>query len=157
VIDNNSTDDTARRGRLVHGVDPVAPHVVETRQGLDHGRNRAIEEASGEVIVLVDDDVLVGARLALPAGRPILLGRAHSIGVVGGEVVPVFPEGIPDWLEGSHGPLAFRADPGPLPPGQAPMGANFAFPKWAFERFGMFDTPAGPPGREPLRGRATAR
>jgi hypothetical protein len=54
--------------------------------------------------------------------------------------MPVFPDGIPTWLEGSHRPLQFRSDPGPLPPNQAPVGANLAFPKWAFVRFGMFDT-----------------
>jgi hypothetical protein len=59
---------------------------------------------------------------------------------VGGEVVPVFPDGLPKWLMGSHRPLAFRTTPGPLPADQAPMGANFAFPKWVFEKFGKFDT-----------------
>jgi glycosyltransferase involved in cell wall biosynthesis len=140
VVDNNSTDDTADVVASFHGAVPAPRRVVETRQGLDHGRNRAVAESRGDILVLADDDVLVGADWLRALVGPIAGDGGRTIGVVGGEVVPVFPEGIPDWLEGSHGPLAFRADPGPLPPGQAPMGANFAFPKWAFERFGMFDT-----------------
>jgi len=140
VIDNNSTDDT---GEVVasFGVSMPAPrHVVETKQGLDHGRNRAIAEAQGDFIVLVDDDILVEPDWLSQLVAPFSSKSAHRIGVVGGEVAPVFPDGVPAWLEGSHRPLEFRADPGPLPPGQAPMGANFAFPKWVFMRFGSFDT-----------------
>jgi GT2 family glycosyltransferase len=140
VVDNNSTDDT-RDIVLSFAAEVPAPRlVVETRQGLDHGRNRAIDEAKGDVIVLADDDILVGPDWLAQMVAPFGSDDAHRIGVVGGEVVPVFPDGVPPWLEKAHRPLGFRRDPGPLPPGQAPMGANFAFPRWAFERFGKFDT-----------------
>jgi hypothetical protein len=119
---------------------PTPRRIVETRQGLDFGRNRAIEEAKGDFIVLVDDDILVEPDWLAQLVAPFSSESAHRIGVVGGEVVPVFPDGVPGWLEGAHRPLGFRSDPGPLPAGQAPMGANFAFPKWVFVRFGAFDT-----------------
>lgn len=140
VVDNNSTDDTREVVSSFALSLPAPRHIVEARQGLDHGRNRAIAEARGDFIVLVDDDILVEPDWLAQMVAPFSSESAHRIGVVGGEVVPVFPEGVPAWLEGSHKPLAFRADPGPLPPGQAPMGANFAFPKWVFVRFGKFDT-----------------
>jgi glycosyltransferase involved in cell wall biosynthesis len=140
VVDNNSTDDTKDAVASFH-LEAQAPRlVVETRQGLDHGRNRAIEEARGEVLVLADDDILVGPDWLAQLVAPFASDSAHRIGVVGGEVVPVFPDGVPAWLAGAHRPLAFRREPGPLPPGQAPMGANFAFPRWVFERLGRFDT-----------------
>jgi len=140
VVDNNSSDDTRDVVASFTISMPVPRHIVEMRQGLDHGRNRAIAEARGDVIVLVDDDILVGPDWLEQMVAPFSCESSHRIGVVGGEVVPVFPDGMPAWLEGSHRPLAFRAEPGPLPPGQAPMGANFAFPKWVFVRFGKFDT-----------------
>jgi glucosyl-dolichyl phosphate glucuronosyltransferase len=140
VIDNNSTDDTPAVVSSFITANPAPRRVVELQQGLDHGRNRAIAEAQGDIIVLADDDILVEPDWLAKLVAPFSSENAHSIGVVGGEVVPVFPDGLPAWLEGSHGPLAFRADPGPLKPGQAPMGANFAFPKWIFQRFGLFDT-----------------
>jgi glucosyl-dolichyl phosphate glucuronosyltransferase len=140
VVDNNSTDDTGEVVASFAFSNPSPRHILETKQGLDHGRNRAIEEARGDLVVLADDDILVGPDWLTQLVAPFSSENAHRIGVVGGEVVPVFPDGVPAWLEGSHRPLGFRHDPGPLPPGQAPMGANFAFPKWVFVRFGMFDT-----------------
>jgi glycosyltransferase involved in cell wall biosynthesis len=140
VIDNNSTDDTRDVVASFLAAMPSPRWILEERAGLDHGRNRAIDEAKGDVIALVDDDILMEpdwlAQLVAPfSGQP-----PPPVGVVGGEVVPIFPDGIPDWLKGTHRPLRFRKDPGPLPPGQSPMGANFAFPRWVFERFGRFDT-----------------
>jgi glucosyl-dolichyl phosphate glucuronosyltransferase len=140
VIDNNSKDDTKEVVSSFFSAGTPPRLVVETKQGLDHGRNRAIDEARGEILVLADDDILVEPDWLSELVAPFSSDNAHKVGVVGGEVVPVFPDGVPPWLEGAHRPLAFRSDPGPLPPGQAPMGANFAFPRWAFAQFGKFDT-----------------
>jgi glycosyltransferase involved in cell wall biosynthesis len=140
VVDNNSTDDTGDVVASFMASSPPPRRIVETRPGLDHGRNRAIDEARGEIIALVDDDIIVEPDWLSQLAAPFASQSSHSIGVVGGEVVPVFPDGLPRWLEGAHRPLAFRATAGPLPANQAPMGANFAFPRWVFERFGRFDT-----------------
>ncbi|HEY1765289.1 MAG TPA: glycosyltransferase [Opitutaceae bacterium] len=140
VIDNNSTDDSRDVIGSFATALPTPRRIAEMRQGLDFGRNRAIEEAKGELIVLVDDDVIVEPDWLSQLVAPFSSESAHKIGVVGGEVVPVFPDGLPAWLEGAHRPLGFRPDPGPLSSVQAPMGANFAFPKWVFVSFGMFDT-----------------
>jgi glycosyltransferase involved in cell wall biosynthesis len=140
VVDNNSTDGTADVVASFSGSEAPPRRIVETRQGLDHGRNRAIAEARGDVVVLADDDILMQPDWLSQLVGPIESDKARAIGVVGGEVVPVFPDGLPPWLEGAHGPLGFRGDAGPLAPGQAPMGANFAFPKWVFGRVGAFKT-----------------
>jgi glucosyl-dolichyl phosphate glucuronosyltransferase len=140
VIDNNSTDDTAAVVAAFASQNPAPRHVIETEQGLDHGRNRAIEEARGELLVLIDDDVLMGPDWLNQLTAPFSPQDSGRIGVVGGEVIPIFPDGLPDWLRGAHRPLAFRADAGPLPPGQSPMGANFAFPRSVFARLGKFNT-----------------
>jgi len=140
VIDNNSTDDTRDVVASFVTAMPAPRRIAETRQGLDFGRNRAVEEARGDLIVLVDDDVLVEPDWLAQLVAPFSSESAHRIGVVGGEVTPVFPDGLPAWQEGAHRPLGFRNDTGPLPPNQAPVGANFAFPKWVFVRFGSFDT-----------------
>jgi glycosyltransferase involved in cell wall biosynthesis len=140
VVDNASTDDTRDVVAAFMGATPPPRRILETLPGLDHGRNRAVAEARGEILALVDDDIVMEPDWLSQLVAPFSSPDAHSIGVVGGEVVPVFPDGIPAWLEGAHRPLGFRTDPGPLPPEQAPMGANFAFPKWVFARFGRFDT-----------------
>lgn len=140
VVDNNSKDNTQDVVSSFTSAGTPPRLIVETRQGLDHGRNRAIDEAKGEILVLADDDILVEPDWLSEMVAPFSSDDAHRIGVIGGEVVPVFPDGVPPWLEAAHRPLAFRTDTGPLHPSQAPMGANFAFPKWVFARFGKFDT-----------------
>ena len=140
VVDNNSTDDTRAVVAEFAGADPAPRHVLETQQGLDHARNRALTEARGEIIVFADDDILMRPDWLAQLAAPLLADSARRIGAVGGEVIPVFPDGRPDWVTPWHGPLAFRADAGPLESRHSPMGTNVAFPRWVFERLGSFHT-----------------
>jgi glycosyltransferase involved in cell wall biosynthesis len=141
VIDNNSTDHTRAVVAEFAGAHPAPRYLRETQQGLDYARNRAIAEARGEIIIFGDDDILVRpdwlAQMAVPL---IADASSQRIGAVGGEVIPVFPDGLPEWVREWHAPLAFRADTGPLDPRHCPMGANMAFPAWVFEKLGRFHT-----------------
>jgi len=138
VIDNNCRDGTPAVVDGFASAQPALRRVFEPQQGLNHARNRAIAEARGDIIVLADDDVLVQPDWLVQLTVPLLADRAGRIGAVGGEVVPVFPDGLPAWVEAWHAPLGFRTDTGPLPADQIPMGANIAFPKSTFERVGGF-------------------
>jgi len=159
VIDNNSPDNTrevvaefevgadseATTSRSKKGAAPLR-YIHEPSQGLGHARNRAIAEARGDIIVLPDDDILMEPDWLRTLCAPLIAewreGR-RSIGCVAGEVVPVFPDGLPDWIREWHGPQGFRSaeeGAGPLPKTAYPMGANFAFPRWAFEHLGVFST-----------------
>lgn len=140
VIDNNSTDHTRAVVEEFASGRPAPRYVVEKQQGLDYGRNRAIAEARGEIIVFADDDILVQPDWLAQMAVPLMADHEGKIGAVGGEVIPVFPDGLPDWVREWHAPLAFRPDAGPLPPRHSPMGANLAFPKWIFEKLGPFHT-----------------
>lgn len=63
VVDNNSTDDTAAVCATFAGVARIPFRCVkETAQGLSHARNRGVAEATGDVVIFTDDDVLVNAR-----------------------------------------------------------------------------------------------
>jgi glycosyltransferase involved in cell wall biosynthesis len=140
VIDNNSTDHTrAVVAEFAQG-QPAPRYISETRQGLDYARNRAIGEARGEIIVFGDDDILVRPDWLAQIAVPLLADHQQRIGAVGGEVIPVFPDGLPDWVREWHAPLAFRPDAGPLNAQHSPMGANLAFPKWVFDQLGQFHT-----------------
>jgi glycosyltransferase involved in cell wall biosynthesis len=140
VVDNNSSDGTRAVVAAAAGSAPAPRHILEEKQGLDHARNRAIAEARGEIILFGDDDILVRPDWISQMIAPFAREGAERIGAVGGEVVPVFPDGLPAWLRDAHRPLGFRADAGPLPPHQSPMGANLAFPRTVFERHGLFHT-----------------
>ena len=140
VIDNNSRDHTAAVVAEFAHAHPAPCYLLETKQGLDHARNRAIAEARGEIIVFADDDILVQPDWLAQVAAPLLADGSRRIGAVGGEVIPVFPDGLPAWVAEWHAPLAFRADTGPLEAKHSPMGANLAFPKWVFEQLGPFHT-----------------
>lgn len=140
VVDNNSADDTRAAVAEFAGGPHVPRLVLETAQGLDHARNCGLAEASGEILLFADDDILVEPDWVRQIAAPFGDDSAKRIGCVGGEVVPVFPDGLPAWIREWHAPLAFRADAGPLPPRNSPMGANFAFPRWVFDQVGPFAT-----------------
>ena len=141
VIDNNSNDHTAAVVAEFASARPAPRYLHEPKQGLDHARNRAVGEARGEIVVFGDDDILVRPDWLAQMTAPFQAGTGTTkIGAVGGEVIPVFPDGLPDWVREWHAPLAFRTDAGPLDARQSPMGANLAFPKWIFEQLGPFHT-----------------
>jgi GT2 family glycosyltransferase len=56
IVDNAPADDST--ARLVAGFPKVA-YILEPKPGLDFARNRAVREASGELIAFLDDDVTV--------------------------------------------------------------------------------------------------
>lgn len=141
VIDNNSKDHTRAVVEEFAAAHPAPRYILETKQGLDYARNRAIAEARGEIILFGDDDILVQPDWIAQMAVPLLADQElRRVGAVGGEVIPVFPDGLPDWVREWHAPLAFRADTGPLEAKHSPMGANMAFPKWVFEKLGPFHT-----------------
>ncbi len=141
VIDNNSTDHTRAVVAEFGSAQPAPRYLREEKQGLDYARNRAIAEARGEIIVFGDDDILVQPDWLAQMTVPLLADTAtRRIGAIGGEVIPVFPDGLPDWVREWHAPLAFRNDTGPLEARHSPMGANLAFPKWVFAQLGHFHT-----------------
>ncbi|KXU35136.1 hypothetical protein AXK11_07225 [Cephaloticoccus primus] len=168
VVDNNSTDGGATRAVVESFSIPAAPpassaspsrptthtaapirYLHEPGQGLCRARNRAIAEARGDIIALPDDDILMEPDWLRELCAPLIAqwregpeGR-KTIGCVAGEVVPIFPDGQPEWIAEWHGPQGFRSaaeGAGPLPPQHSPMGANFAFPRWVFEQVGSFRT-----------------
>jgi len=138
VIDNNSTDNTAAVVAEFIGCVPPFRYLKEPKQGLDYARNRAIAEARGEIIVFADDDILVEPNWLTEMNRPFAADPAGTISAVGGEVIPVFPDGLPEWVAEWHAPLAFRSDAGPLAPRHSPMGANLAIRREVFSRLGAF-------------------
>jgi len=140
VIDNNSRDHTRAVVGEFAAAHPAPRHIIEEKQGLDHARNRGVAEAHGEIVVFGDDDILVPPDWLAQIAVPLLADGARRIGAVGGEVIPIFPDGAPDWIREWHSPQGFRPDLGPLDATQSPMGANFAFPKWVFDQLGPFHT-----------------
>jgi glycosyltransferase involved in cell wall biosynthesis len=140
VINNNATDDTEQVVAEFAHARPAPRHILETRQGLDYARNRAITESRGAIILFGDDDILVRPDWIEHMSEPFHSPNGSRVGAVGGEVIPVFPDGLPSWVAEWHAPLAFRSDCGPLPAKHSPMGANLALPRRVFDQLGLFHT-----------------
>jgi glycosyltransferase involved in cell wall biosynthesis len=140
VIDNNSTDKTEAIVNAHINSKITLRYIKEIRQGLDYARNCAVEAATGEIIIFGDDDILVKPDWVSQMTLPFLKDKENKIGALGGEVIPVFPEGLPSWIKEWHSPLNFRPDLGPIDSKACPMGANLAFPKRVFSELGLFST-----------------
>ncbi|MEN9636181.1 MAG: hypothetical protein RL077_4585 [Verrucomicrobiota bacterium] len=140
VIDNNSRDDTRAVVASFATQQPAPRYLLEKQQGLDYARNRAIAEAHGDLIIFGDDDILIQPDWLEQMIAPFLADPHGHIGAVGGEVIPVFPDGLPAWVSEWHAPLAFRPDTGPLSARHSPMGANLAFRTHVFQSLGVFHT-----------------
>ena len=155
VIDNDSSDHTCAVVAEFASAHPAPRYVHEPRRGLSHARNRAIAEARGEIIVFGDDDILVAPDWLAQLTVPLLADAAERIGAVGGEVIPVFPEGAPAWIAEWHAPMAYRADAGPLDPRHSPMGANLAFRRAVLVQLGAFVPALGRTGKNLFGGDET--
>jgi glycosyltransferase involved in cell wall biosynthesis len=155
VVDNNSTDDTRAVVELAAGQARLpCRYLFEPRPGKSFALNAGIAQALGKVLVFTDDDVTfdrgwLGAVLAA-FDPPDCAG-------IGGQIVPVWPAAPPRWYSAT-GPyrllpavVAYQFDAqGPVT--RPPYGANMAYRRELFERYGLFRTDIGPRGREQVRG-----
>lgn len=146
IIDNNSPDDT--RGAVAAFQSAAHPprHILETQQGANYARNRALAEARGEIIVYGDDDILMEPGWLRELMQPFANDPNRRIGAVAGEVEPIFPDGCPDWIRSFHGPQNLRSGTGPTAEHQVPMSANLAFRRDALRDTGGWDINLGRKG-----------
>jgi glycosyltransferase involved in cell wall biosynthesis len=143
VVDNNSNDYTRD---VVDDFSHKHPGrfrcVWEVQQGLCYARNAGISAALGKVVVFTDDDVSVDANWLwnLTSG---LLGSEWA--GAGGRILPLWMCPIPRWfsMEGRRAMAPFAVfDLGPEagPLHEPPVGANMAFRRVMFEKYGSFRT-----------------
>jgi len=149
VVNNNSSDETEA---VVEGFSRRYPerfrHLFEPQQGKSYALNAGIREARGNILAFVDDDVTV---------EPLWLQNLTSAlydsqwAGCGGRILPARGFVPPRWLA-LNGPcnlvgaLCAYFDPGDVS-GELkdpPFGANMAFRKEMFARYGPFRTDLGP-------------
>ncbi|UPU37089.1 glycoside hydrolase family 99-like domain-containing protein [Geomonas paludis] len=147
VVDNNSSDDTRAVTEQAAASSEVAiTYVFEGRQGLSFARNAGIENAAGEVVAFVDDDI--DAEPGWLAA--IVAAFADSkVACAGGPIRPVWPSERPEWLTDDWVPYltinefdaARKAGSFTWP--DTPWGANISFRKNVFDSIGLFPTNLG--------------
>jgi glycosyltransferase involved in cell wall biosynthesis len=146
VVDNNSTD---RTREVVEEFCIREPgrfrYLFESRQGLSNARNAGIRNARGDIIAFMDDDATVE-----PTWLENLLTafQDDECAGVGGRVLPEWTTSPPRWL-----PVGSRHSLAPLvlfdlgterhELKEAPFGANMAYRKAMFDKYGSFRTDLG--------------
>ncbi len=149
VVDNNSRD---RTREVINEFCQRHPgrvrYIFEAQQGHTRAKNAGIRESRGEILAFVDDDVTVE-----PAWLDNLAGglRDGEWSGSGGRILP--PQGFspPPWLAlkgpwGQGGALCAQFDMGDTArqiTEEPPYGANMAFRKEMFEKYGGFRTDLG--------------
>ena len=153
VVDNAPSTDATQR--LVQDLaqsafTPPVRYVQEPRPGLDWARNRAILEATGEIIAYTDDDVIVDPDWVRQLAQ--VFGENPQVMAVTGLVIPHeletdaqvlfelnggFGRGFEQqWL---HFPLGQAMHWSDLGTGNLGTGANMAFRRSVFQQVGGFD------------------
>ena len=145
VVDNNSTDGTREWVQQRCATAAGRLHYVhEPQQGLPFARNAGLAHARAPIIAFTDDDVRVAPGWVNGIRRAF--ARHPEIDLVGGRVLPKWPETVPGWFSRLQwAPLALQ-DKGDQPVRIGPenaapclIGASFAFRRSVFDRIGPFD------------------
>jgi glucosyl-dolichyl phosphate glucuronosyltransferase len=160
LVDNACTDGTTE---LVAATDWRVPDIEvrvlrEEKLGLSNARNRAIQDATGEYIVFMDDDETPDPSWLRAFEQVILAERPDALG---GRIEVMFEDGKrPPWLQDEllgflgkldHGGVARRL----TEPATSIFGGNFAFRRDTFARIGAFDTALGRKGAANVGGEDT--
>jgi glycosyltransferase involved in cell wall biosynthesis len=146
IVDNAPSDERTRELAALHA---GVRYVRESRPGLDFARNRALQEARGEILAFLDDDVIVDRHWS--AGLAQAWTENRDAAVYTGQVLPMELETEAQILFEMRGGFRrefHRVRYGPvLPanvfyPGGAGIfgaGANMAFKTAIVRQLGGFD------------------
>ncbi|MGE5083299.1 MAG: glycosyltransferase, partial [Acidobacteriota bacterium] len=147
VVDNNSTDNTPQVVRDFAGGAPFrVRYIFERQQGRSPALNAGIAAAAGKIIAFTDDDVTLHPEWLITVKRTF--ERFQCAGV-GGRIIPVWQQPQPDWLEMEEQQAIVHYEPGNEPhvlKDHPPMGANCAYRKNEFMKYGTFRLDLGVSG-----------
>ncbi|MEW6126847.1 MAG: glycosyltransferase [Acidobacteriota bacterium] len=150
VVDNAPSSDATEQ--LVRSTYPDVRYVCELRPGLNWARNRAIEEARGDIIAYTDDDVVVDAKWINALAR--IFSENREVMAVTGLVAPFELETEAQVLFEKYGGFGrgFKRQWYGIDPqsntrvaslyagaGMFGTGANMAYRRNVFKQIGNFD------------------
>lgn len=158
IVDNGSTDET---GTILGAYRDRLPMVIlsEQKPGKNRALNLARAEATGDLVIFSDDDVIF-PKDWLEIHRQV----AHSnpeFDIFGGPIHPRWPETPQEWIL-KHVPLGtvFAITEGAVTEGECSIGvvwgANFSVRKTVLDRFGPLPENIGPSGSQYAMGSESA-
>jgi len=147
VVDNNSNDQTRQVVEdFIRRYPGRFRYLFERHPGKSYALNSGIREAHGDLLAFLDDDVTVEplwlSHLTAPLRDSRWAGSA-------GRIVLQWPPAVPNWLAvdgpyARHGFPGFDQGPQPKELTGPAFGANMAFRKSMFQKYGGFRTDLGP-------------
>lgn len=155
VADNNSTDHTREAVEsFIPSSDGKLRYIFEGRQGKSYALNKAIKEASGEIVAFTDDDVSLDPKWLMNLVKCFEQTQCDGCG---GRILPVFPDDTPQWLKDNldllRGTIVYYDYGEETKKYEKSMfeflGANYAFRREMFAECGDFRADLGT-GRPPL-------
>lgn len=148
VVDNNSKDDTRVVVEAARQECPgVFNYVFESRQGKSFALNTSIRTARGEIVAFTDDDVFLD-RDWLTEMKNVF--DSCGCAGIGGKILAVWNTETPRWFA-NEGPYKLGGAIVELDLGdeicdldRPAYGANMAFRRHIFEKYGLFREDLGP-------------
>lgn len=147
VVDNNSSD---RTPDIVESICQQYPgrfrYLFEPQPGKSRALNAGIREARGNLLAFTDDDVVVEPTWL--QNLTMALDKGECVGTAG-RILPELTFSPPRWIplkdRGALAPLAlFTPDLEAGRLNESPYGANMAYQKRVFGKYGGFRTDLGP-------------
>lgn len=146
LVDNNSRDDTreAVKKFASNATFPIR-YIFEKQQGRSAALNAGIAGAKGEIIAFTDDDVLLHPDWLRNLARTF---ERFDCAAVAGRVVPLWNHPRPAWLEmeGQQAIVNFELGAEAKEIQIPPLGANSAFRKQVFDKYGFYRLDLGVSG-----------
>jgi glycosyltransferase involved in cell wall biosynthesis len=126
VVNNNSTDNTARLLEEFESKCDFSKVFYENKQGLSNARNRLLSESDGEYLLFLDDDVILN--IATVDSYLNAIKENSEIKFFGGKVIPDSNVDKPKWFDANFymafSILDIGRDTINFPGKLGPIGAN---------------------------------
>ena len=140
VVDNASTDQTARMVQTATLKNATLRYLYEPKKGLSNARNAGLASARSEFILFTDDDVLVAEDWIEQMVFPLVNDRCDA---VTGQVT-LAPHLLRPWMSPMHRLWLASSSDAELHEGKRELiGANMGFRRPVLERVPAFDPELG--------------
>jgi glycosyltransferase involved in cell wall biosynthesis len=148
LVNNNSKDHTPEViDEFARSSQFTVKYVFAKTQGRSNALNTGIAVATGEILAFTDDDVLLH-----PDWLSNLVQTFKDFGCAGvaGRIIPVWNQPRPSWLEMEEQQVVVHFEFGDKtkPLDRPPLGANSAFHRSMFEKYGLFRPDLGVSGNQ---------
>ena len=151
LVDNNCTDNTRDICSTFASdhADVMFRYTIEPEQGLSAARNKGIKEATGDILVYIDDDAIVDTWYLRTITE--YMDKNHDCMACGGPIIPLYETEEPKWMSHWTKELLtaymYFGDKERVYPGERyPGGGNAAYRAQVFKEVGLFNTDLGRKG-----------